>query len=54
MMHDDAYVIWETTQLGSEESEALYDTLLREVSAADKNLWASLARLKYRHTIIHL
>lgn len=54
MMHDDAFVLWEWAHDGAVEAEELYEALLKEVPPSDKGTWTSLARLEYRHTIIHM
>lgn len=54
MRFDRANESWGTTLSGTKEADETFLTLLNEVSSAARPLWAALARLEYRKTIIHL
>lgn len=54
MRMDDAKGFWNAAMPGSKEADEQYTMLSREVSSAARPLWAALARLEYRKTIVHM
>lgn len=54
MRFDRANEFWGTILSGTKEADETFTTLLKEVSSAARPLWAALARLEYRKTIIHM
>ena len=54
MKLDEDNQFWKTRHKGTGDAEAIYSALMREVPCIDRRPYASLARMAYRRTIVHM